>query len=734
LGLLCFKSFIVLPLAALSAAALAQTVTYGVPIPCCSVTPNTVTLNGTQVITTTGCLPPNTASNGSTTESVVDPGFIVQTPFDGASGPEQRLQGMNIVAPIFVLPTALQPSSVVVVTNGVSQSNGQTYAPAPITGPIPGGTGTYMESYTATVSGTKFIEKAFFSAGGFTEEDDSSYDVPTGNQVASIITKQVNQSPSGTPFPGCVQTATTNESGTNTFSFAFGPAIVVAAMLPPATVGTPYSARLISGGNQGTSAGYGLGPATGVPPGLTINTDGTVTGVPTAPATGSQTFIITLTQIGQFPHQIDGPVNTTLTVHAPSGTSCSPPVPPAPSPGKAWYQLDPAWADLPYDSAQQIHSEVGAHTSIGDRGGMLTGLAYMLASAGVTYLPGTLYTPATLDVRLGEFNNDFSWAVTSSDDGGSISLGTAVKDAAANRVIFSRAKTGSRSTADLDAYLCHYDVPVLLQVNDPATNYRHYVVATAKGSTGYSIVDPGFKNRTNLSAYSGKFMILGVLQPPTSNDEEFDTSIVDNATLLITAPDKTSTGLDVPSGAAQQSPPAAAYFAIDNAVNTDTETVQPSSTTYSVQMHAPAPGLYTIKATGLHTGVFYVTAKYQSPVGGSTVVSTPGIATLNSISEFYILVSESLPQLRLWRVPSFATAVADVANGLKVGIVSAQMAQTLTNYLNTAQRSSYIKDAVHEQQEMQALTAFKQQVQTLRSTAAINVLGGDADSLIAVIP
>jgi hypothetical protein len=210
---------------------------------------------------------------------------------------------------------------------------------------------------------------------------------------------------------------------------------------------------------------------------------------------------------------------------------------------------------------------------------------------------------------------------------------------------------------------------------------------------------------------------------------------VDNATLLITAPDKTSTGLEVPSGAAQQSPPDAAYFAIDNAVNTDTEMVQPSSTTYSVQMHAPAPGVYTIKATGLHTGVFYVTAKYlQSRVGGGTVVSTPGIATLNSISEFYLLVSDSFPQLRLWRVPSFATALADVANGLKVGIVSPTTAQTLTNYLNTAQQASYIKDAVHEQQERQALTAFKQLALTLRSTAAANVLGGDAGSLIAVMP
>ena len=54
---------------------------------------------------------------------------------------------------------------------------------------------------------------------------------------------------------------------------------------------------------------------------------------------------------------------------------------------------------------------------------------------------------------------------------------------------------------------------------------------------------------------------------------------------------------------------------------------------------------------------------------------------------------------------------------MKVGIVSPQMAQTMTNYLNTAQQASFIKDAVHRQQETQALTAFKQQAQTLRSRA-----------------
>ena len=84
LGVLGFKSFVVLPLAALSAAALAQTVNYGVPIFGPSAVPNSVTLSGTRVITTTGCLPPHTGLNDSTTSPIVEPGSVIQTPFDGS--------------------------------------------------------------------------------------------------------------------------------------------------------------------------------------------------------------------------------------------------------------------------------------------------------------------------------------------------------------------------------------------------------------------------------------------------------------------------------------------------------------------------------------------------------------------------------------------------------------------------------------------------------------------------
>ncbi len=121
---------------------------------------------------------------------------------------------------------------------------------------------------------------------------------------------------------------------------------------------------------------------------------------------------------------------------------------------------------------------------------------------------------------------------------------------------------------------------------------------------------------------------------PTANDSELDISIVDNATLRVTAPDGSSTGVNSPTGLpAVKGSADAAYFAIDNAVSTDQESLQPTSTTYSVQYHAPTQGAsYTITATGLHAGSYFVNVRYVGATGTvNNVASTEGVAATRSV-------------------------------------------------------------------------------------------------------
>lgn len=62
---------------------------------------------------------------------------------------------------------------------------------------------------------------------------------------------------------------------------------IITATLPPATVGTPYSSPLSAAGGVGALS-WSLDSGS-LPPGLSLNSDGTITGTPTASGTGSFT-------------------------------------------------------------------------------------------------------------------------------------------------------------------------------------------------------------------------------------------------------------------------------------------------------------------------------------------------------------------------------------------------------------------------------------------------------------
>jgi hypothetical protein len=737
------KNLIVLPLAAMASASWAQTVTYGVPVgPATQTMP--AMLNHKQV--TTGCLAPNTGMNGTVTQASVTT-LPVYLPWQVQVG---AVNNTGLFGPDDPLPTRLQPSSVVVLTSGVSQSSGQSYTSPTETAITDGGrfqTSTMTYTYGASVAGASFSE-TFKGARLFDNDTNlldrmnevrdyaitSVYDITKAQQVfsSSSIDNYFDDYTTGDVPAGCHVATTDTISATDTQTLSTAPAILISPLLPPAVVGTHYSAQLVTGGKP-AGGPYSIIYADGLPPGLTLNADGTLTGSPTAPASGSQTYnpviyVSDATEVGS-------PATSQITVTAPASQTCLPPAPPALAAGESWYQLDPAWANLPYDSKQSSHSETGPHTTIGDRGDLLTALAYMLSSAGIPY------TPATLDTAIGQHNADFSWAVPPRvADGGGILIGTAVLDAsigypsaASSGVGFARDKLGSQLTTDLDNYLCTTSVPVLLQVNDPASNYRHYVVATEKASDGYHIIDPGFKARTNLSAYGGKFRIVGVLSGPghssaTSSFTDLEVDIVDSATLQVYTPQAVVTGMGGTTGDPRKGSPDAGYLTIDNAVDSDAGSIQPTSTTYMVGMTADttSKGLYTIQVTGLHLGVYYLTVKTAGSLNALAV--TPGLATLGSKAAYLVRLDAPNHTLHLTRQASFATAFQDVTLAQDTGAISAADATTLTGFLTTAQKAT---TAGNQAQRTTALNAFNAKAKTGHSPDVVNVLTGDVDTLLA---
>ena len=131
-------------------------------------------------------------------------------------------------------------------------------------------------------------------------------------------------------------------------------------------------------------------------------------------------------------------------------------------------------------------------------------------------------------------------------------------------------------------------------------------MVTGKVGNTYSIVDPGYRNKTLLSQWgnpppfsfygvvkrqnqsAARFNVYRGVKTPSGNDpSELDFAIGDYATLLVTAPDGTQTGFDPRTGTVLKGSEQSAFFADDNTIDTDEENVAPTSTTYSVQWSLP---------------------------------------------------------------------------------------------------------------------------------------------------
>jgi hypothetical protein len=429
-----------------------------------------------------------------------------------------------------------------------------------------------------------------------------------------------------------------------------------------------------------------------------------------------------------------------FTVGIPRST-CQVTVPPPDGTTGKWYQLDPAWANDPYD-----HTNPPKNT-IGGPGCALTALAACMAFVGSSYDPEALNV--VLDGIAGAYSlPQFKNGKPVPNSGGRIAFPTAVTGASGGSLWFDQSKNISsysiipgQPSPVLDSYLCGPSPkPVMVQVYNPRTRHKHYVVVTGKDSLGnYSIIDPGYLPMpvNSLSTYGNQFEVAGVVKKANGDPSALDFTVVDTATLLVTAPDGSKTGFDPVSGQVLKGLPQSAYFAQDNSIDTDTETVDATSVAYSVDYSFPPDGTYTVQLVGLQSDTYQLTIN-AFDVNGSheNYIVKSGVATKGSSSSFQVKFS-SVPgaTTTVTRTATFASTLADIANSVQLGLIETATGGTLEGKIKEAASAVAENESDDAREE---LYSFKKQVSMEAGTqitgAAPQVLLEDAAFLISQLP
>lgn len=405
------------------------------------------------------------------------------------------------------------------------------------------------------------------------------------------------------------------------------------------------------------------------------------------------------------------------------GPACQANVPPPPV-GSRWYQLDPTWAGEHYDNANPPKN------TIGDQGCALTALAAVLGTVGVSIDPGSLNT---LLVGYPGVYSQPSLNVPNS--GGRIDFPSAVTNVGGGALWFDLSQSGQTSTQALDLYVCAQSPkPVIVQVTNSKTGHQHYVAVTGRDSTGYSIIDPGYQSVSSLSTYMNQFTVAGVVKKASGDPSALALAVVDTATLLVTAPDGSQTGVDPVSGQVLKGTAQSAYFEQNNSIDTDAESVDATSVTYSVDYSFPEDGTYSVQLIGLKSGTYQLSMNSFDANGvhqGYIVKS--GVTSTGSISAFQLQYSSATGGgSSVTRLATFASTLADIGNSLQLSFIdNAGIAMALSAKIDAA------ADAVGRGDKAAALNvlnSFKNQVSAQSGKhitgIAPQVLQEDADSLI----
>ncbi len=161
----------------------------------------------------------------------------------------------------------------------------------------------------------------------------------------------------------------------------------------------------------------------------------------------------------------------------------------------------------------------------------------------------------------------------------------------------------------------------------------------------------------------------------------------------------------------------------------------------AVLVFLPANGTYTVLVEGLHLGPYNLAMKSLDVNGKpQTFVKIPGIANVGSTATYQVQFNATPgAHSTVTSMTTFASALADVSNGFKAGLITKQpVEQALTDLLILARDASYRNDRLDHDIERAALGVFKAVVsaETNKQITGTEpqVLQNDASYLISQIP
>ena len=481
--------------------------------------------------TYTGTLPPGiTLNNGVLSGTPTGGGTfnftITATDASANAGPYTGTQSYTLVVnqpTIVVTPSTLAPATV-----GVSYT---------ATLGASGGTSPYTYTYTGSLP-----------PGVTLSTDGTLSGTPTGGGSFNFTITATDASANAGPY-----------TGTQSYTLVVNqPTIVVTpSTLAPATVGVSYSATLGASGGTAPYSNYVVS-AGSLPPGVTLSTDGTLSGTPTGG--GSFNFTVTVTDASANAGPYTGSQSYTLVVNAPAIT-ITPALLPAGTVGVAYSQtMSASGGTAPY----------GNYTLSG------------------SYPPGLSITPSGVLSGTPTEGGTFNFSISLTD----ASSGNGPYSASQAYTLVVNAPTITLTPAGLpDGVYGQPYATVTFGASGGTAPYSNYTVSSGSLPTGLSLSSAGVLSGTPNA--SGDFTFTVSVTDASGNPYTANATYtlhVGQATLTITADNQSKTY-------GQPNPPlTVSYSGFIGSDNAASLTVPPSVTTSASA--TSGVNTYTIQVSG----------------------------------------------------------------------------------------------------------------------------------------
>jgi Dockerin type I domain len=174
----------------------------------------------------------------------------------------------------------------------------------------------------------------------------------------------------------------------------------------------------------------------------------------------------------------------------------------------------------------------------------------------------------------------------------------------------------------------------------------HFVLINGIQNGKYTIVDPATGSQRDLaSAYGNRFTIRGSVIDPPGDISALDLAIDHNASMMMTAPDGTQTGLTPGAGTILQNIAQSAYY-IDQFEDAEmlglTGPAAVTDSAHILNIFQPSPGTFRVVVSGTSAGPYHLSVRPFAQDGSAQApINLSGSAEPGSLSTYVISYSSA---------------------------------------------------------------------------------------------